>query len=117
MNDEPTTTKTFPTLAVCGVLSGRVLEEKGFSGIHEVMDHFYPGIMTMGVAAMGDAAADEVARQVPTAPRWKESDDWREYGARCLSILGPTLDLVGPHRVTTDDAGKAFAKFVEGIRR
>jgi hypothetical protein len=64
-----------------------------------------------------DAAADEVARQVPTAPRWKEGDDWREYGARCLSILGPTVDLVGPHRVTTDDAGKAFAKFVEGIRR
>lgn len=103
--------REFPTLAVMGVFTGRVLEEKGMGGIHEVMDHFYPGIMTIGVAAMQPTAALEVGRQIPNAPPWREGDDWRDYGTRALAALGPTCTIVGPHHVTEQQKTEAFAAF------
>ena len=108
MNNEPQTSKTFGTLAVLGVFTGRVLEEKGFAGIHEVMDHLYPGIMTLGIAAMAKQAAAEIGRQVPGAVPWTEGDDWRDYAAHAIETLGPALAILGPHRVTTEEADAAF---------
>jgi hypothetical protein len=116
MNNEPQTAKAFGTLAVMGVFTGRVLEEHGFGRIHEVMDHLYPGIMTMGVAAMAEQAAAEIGRQVPGALPWTEGDDWRDYGRRAVAALGPTLNIIGPHRVTTEEADAAFDAMGKRIR-
>ena len=59
------TTKAFDSLAVAGVYTGMVLEEGG--GIHEVMDHLYPGIMTLGTAVM------QPAWREPPRGRWRGS--------------------------------------------
>ena len=99
--DSPTiaTAKPMPTLGVLGVLTGIVLKDHGFSEIHEVMDHFYPGIMTIGVAMMGDTARREVLRQHPELaelpPCTKEN--FVQYAADALARFGETISLIGPH--------------------
>jgi len=48
------TARTFKTIAVLEVYGGLVLEDGGFGDVQDVMDHFWPGIMTLGCAAMGE---------------------------------------------------------------
>ncbi len=108
------TSKEFPTLAVMGVYTGFVLGKgpDGFAGIHEIMDHFYPGIMTIGVAAMSEDAADEVAFQRPEVKNVPgDPKDWEAYAAACLAALGPTLKLDGPLNTDEGTIRKAFADF------
>ena len=103
--------KAMPTLGVLGVYTGRVLKEHGFGEIHEVFDHFYPGIMTLGCAAMAEDAAAEVARQVPGCVPWKDDDDWQEYARRGLEAFGPTIELDGPL------ADPGDARVIENFKR
>lgn len=110
------TTKEFPTLAVMGVLTGIVLEERGFGGIHEVFDFFYPGIMTLGVAAMSPKAAAEVKRQLPEAPEMEEGEDYRVYAKRAIKALGKTVSLTGPHDVNDAEIGAAFDDMAARVR-
>ncbi len=89
--------KYFPTLAVLGAYSGICLD--GFSGIHEVFDHFYPGIMTLGVASMAKTGSKEILRQHPEISELPEctQKNWREYSRIALEKFGSTMGLEGPH--------------------
>ena len=89
--------KAFPTLAVLGVWSGVCLER--FSDIAEVMDHLYPGIMTMRQAMMQPQAAAIIAAQHPELSGLPDIAEvgWRDFVASPeVSALGPTLDVSGP---------------------
>jgi hypothetical protein len=108
---EDRTTKKFSTLAVLGAYSGRVLEDHGFASIHEVMDHFYPGIMTIGVAAMGKLAAIEIKRQVPAVEDFRDGEDWRAYAARGIETFGSTIELQGPLDPDPQTVKAAFDDF------
>lgn len=104
--------KQFSTLAVLGVATGIVLEDGGFSGIHEVMDHFYPGIMTLGCAAMSEQAAREVKRQIPhiSALGPCTSENWKEYAGRAVDVLGERLSIDGPVKAVHRGSLNAFLK-------
>lgn len=102
--------KSFKTVTVLGIYSGLVLEEGGFGGMHEVMDHFYPGIMTMGAAMMGERGAKEVVRQHPELvkvglPKGSPYEGkhsklgWKAWRDKALASLPPTLKLKGPLEV------------------
>lgn len=90
--------KEFDTLAVLGVYTGRVLEEGGMNGIHEVMDHFYPGIMTIGLAVMADRAKEEVLAQHPELAELPEctGESYKDFVIEALKKLPKTLPLEGP---------------------
>jgi hypothetical protein len=106
--------KAFPTLDVMGVYTGFVLNPKGFAGTHEVMDHFYPGIMTIGTAAMAPNASKEIARQIPeVATVSGDPAKWEEYGHDAVRLLGPTLELDGPLNPSTAEVSGAFESFME----
>ncbi len=109
-------TKAFSTLAVMGVSSGLLLEEGGFGKIHEVFDHFYPGIMTMGVAAMSSRAAAEVDRQVPNMVHPHPGEKWQTFAKRGLVVLGDTIELSGPIAVSDDEASQAFDEMGERVQ-
>jgi hypothetical protein len=89
--------KTFPTLAVVCAYTGFVLYENGFSGIHEVFDFFYPGIMTLGVAMMSDKIQPLLTANCPALSELKREDvevlGWQEFASRAIEKLGETLEL------------------------
>lgn len=96
--------KALPTLGVLGVYTGRVLSVGGFDQIHEVLDHFYPGIMTLGCAMALPTAQKEVLRQVPAVAEIPSPGNNAEWGAKvsayaalALEKFGPTIELEGPH--------------------
>jgi len=106
------TKKEFSTLAVMGVVTGHVLEEGGFGRIHEVFDHLYPGIMTIGVAAMAANAKAEILRQHPqlaTTPSVVEGK-WKYAAEQYVLTYGETLEVYGPVNVSNADIESAFAK-------
>lgn len=91
--------KDLPTLGVVGVFTGRLLkQEDGMAEIHQVMDHLYPGIMTLGIAAMQPAAAkylgDHVPklRELPACTRGNHADVARV----ALERFGETIRVEGP---------------------
>jgi hypothetical protein len=91
--------KPMPTLGVLGVYTGIVLKEHGASEIREVMDHFYPGIMTIGVAMMGQTARREILRQHPELAELPKctSANCEQYAADALARFGETILMLGPH--------------------
>ncbi len=99
------TTKPLPTLGVLGVYTGLVLKQGGFSEIHDVMDHLYPGIMTLGCAHMAGTARKEVLRQHPEFAELPECDsgNWEQFASDALAKFGPTIDVVGPHGTGNPD--------------
>ena len=91
--------REFPTLAVLGVYTGIVLEDGGFAGIHEVLDHLYPGITTIGCAVMAEQAQAELLRQHPEfadIPYIKTFSSCKGYTRDALARFGPTLSVIGP---------------------
>lgn len=102
--------KAMPTLGVVGVSTGYVLKEKGFGEIHEVMDHLYPGIMTMGCAAMMTTAADHLKAQIAELKDLPPcmGVNWRDVAAAALDKFGPTIEVDGPHDVNSETVAKAF---------
>jgi hypothetical protein len=88
-------TKTFSTAAVLGVYTGRILNSDGFAPIHEVMDFFFPGIMTLGCAHMLDVASAEVARQYPDVVDLGPCTEtnYQEYYGDALVKYGTTMAL------------------------
>ena len=89
--------KQLPTLGVLGLYTGICL--KSFSEIHKTLDHFYPGIMTLGVAAMGETARREILRQHPELAELPKctSANYKQYAADALTRFGEAIPLVGPH--------------------
>lgn len=111
-NTRKRTRKSFPTLAVMGAYTGYLLEEGKFGQIHEVMDHFYPGIMTIGVGAMQPNAAAEIKRQRPeVADVPGDPAKYREFAEASVAALGATMDLEGPIDVSKGEAEEAFRNF------
>lgn len=72
--------KTFPTSAVLATFSGRVLVN--FSEIHHLLDHLYPGIMTIGCAMVLPAARTTIERQHPGIDQISPPQDWSDAGQR-----------------------------------
>ena len=105
--------KQFPIAAIGGVLSGTCLEERGMAGIQSVMDHFYPGIMTIGCAAMQPAAAAEIRRQLPALAEWfgmfHHVKDYSAFVESTRREFGDTLPLDGPLEVSDSEVEAAFA--------
>ncbi len=107
--------KELPTIGVLGVYTGRTLGDgkggNGMAEIGEVMDHFYPGIMTLGMASMANTASREVLRQVPTVAELEQPADWRTgydvYREKAIEKFGPTISLDGPHGTGNPDMREA----------
>lgn len=99
------TQRELPTLGVLGIATGKVLEDGGFAKIHEALDHLYPGIMTIGCAAVAQTAAKEVMRQHPEISDLGEctSDNYVDYARRALDKFGPSIILDGPHGTGNPD--------------
>lgn len=97
--------KALPTLGVLGLYTGIYL--KSFSEIHETLDHFYPGIMTIDCAMMMPTGSKEVLRQVPAVAEIPQPTDWKagyaEYARLGLEKFGPTIELDGPHGTGNPD--------------
>lgn len=90
--------KLFGTLAVVGAWSGVVLEEGGMTGIHEVFDHLYPGIMTIGLMHMAKNGSKELLKQLPALAELPQinPNNYEEVGRLSLKKFGPTLEVDGP---------------------
>ena len=117
--------KSFKTVAVLGIYSGLVLEKGGFGEMHEVMDHFYPGIMTLGAAMMGERGAEEVVRQHPELVKvglpagspyvGKHSKlGWKAWRDKALTKLPPKLVLEGPLEVDHAEIRANLNKAIRG---
>jgi hypothetical protein len=91
-------TRQFGTVAVLGVVTGTVLEEGGFPNIHEVLDHLYPGIMTIDCGLMSKTASNEIVRQHPATGKYRGdvTGKWREMAQTGLEEFGPTIGVEGP---------------------
>jgi hypothetical protein len=97
--------KQMPTLGVLGVYTGIVLKQGGFGEIHEVMDHLYPGIMTLSAARMAKTASKEVGRQHPELADLGEcgSHNYEQYSASALKRFGESIPIEGPHGTGNPD--------------
>ena len=103
------TTLQMPTLGVLGVYTGRVLGQGGFSDIHAVLDHLYPGIMILGCALVAKTASREILRQHPEFGELPEctKETWSAYAEAALAKYGPTLSVTGPHGSGSPDIFEA----------
>ncbi len=106
--------KTFSTEAVFTVVTGIVLCDYGLAA--EVMDHLYPGIMTIGQAAMQGHASEAIQLQHPkmreflrTATPAKE--DWQAFNTEAKLHFGSELEIEGPLNPSNETISEAFAAF------
>jgi hypothetical protein len=114
--------KNFPVGDVLTVATGIMLANG--SDFHGVMDHFCPGIMSIGCAAMQQNAADEIMRQHPKVRefcrvnkqiRGETTEQWcRDFLSLAKVHFGDTLELLGPHDVPADVIQAAFDQFSHG---
>lgn len=111
------TTKSFPIFPVMGVVTGIVLEENGFLGIHELMDHFFPGIMTMGAAIMMPVAKEEILKQHPFLKDVAEctKDNYKKWVEEEMKKLPAFLDITGPIQVDPARRKKLSEDFLKGV--
>lgn len=102
-------TKPFPTADVMTVATGIKLADD--ADFHSVMDHLFPGIMTIVCAAMQPRAAQELKRQHPKISEIMRIESPKNYGA-FLSLatvcFGDTLAVSGPIEVSDDEVQAAF---------
>jgi hypothetical protein len=105
--------KTFRIVPVLGILTGRVLEEDGYSSIHELMDHFFPGIMTMGSVIMQPIARRAITEQYPFLKDISiPGEDWEGWLKKELPRLPGWLDLTGPIEVDPKERIELAANFL-----
>lgn len=92
-------TKAFQTLSVAEVYTGLCLQQP--SGFHEVMDHLYPGIMTLGTAMMQPTASKFLGESLPqlAALGKPTKDTWEAYAVQVVERLGATLDVTAEETV------------------
>jgi hypothetical protein len=110
-------TKVFPADVVLSAYSGRFVC-KDFGDVHELMDLFYPGIMTLGLAAMSTRAAAELRRQFPIlgdVPAFREP--WQEWKIAALAVLPPTFEVTGPHELPEGEIERAFDEMEELVKK
>ena len=85
--------KTLPALSVAEVITGVCLQQP--CGMHEVMDHLYPGIMTLGTAMMQPAASKYLGEQFPALVALGQPAEgkWEEYAAEIAENFPSTLEV------------------------
>jgi hypothetical protein len=108
-------TKDFDIEDVLTVVTGVVIRAP--SNFQEVMDVLFPGIFTIGCAAMQPTAAKELQRQHPkireflrTAPVPSKDtlDDFIQLARICF---GDKLSVTGPLNVKHSEIKEAFEEF------
>lgn len=104
--------KAFPTTDVLTVSTG-VMLRKG-ADFQAVMDHFFPGIFTLGCAAMQPKASREIYRQLPGlldfANKWGKvnADNCETFERAAIFTFGETVELDGPMNVNVQEINEAF---------
>lgn len=90
--------KAFPTIAVAGAYTGCLLEKGKFGDIHEVFDHFYPGIMTLGLASMSKTVSAHLAKVIPRMTELPDvtPENYQDVARLAVEMFGPTIELDGP---------------------
>jgi hypothetical protein len=94
-------TKAFPIENVLTVYTGFCMK-RGVGIAQDVFDHLYPGIMTLGSAAMQPKAADELKRQhpalaeLPSIPEGGGLPACERVIAAARAIFGDTIAVEGP---------------------
>lgn len=108
------TKKHFKTEAILTVTSGINLGD--FAWVHELMDFLFPGIMTIGVAAMSQIARTELLRQHPSLKDLPEitTRNWSQWLTKNMPLLPKTFEIEGPLNVPNKDVEKAFSDFAKG---
>lgn len=111
--------KSFDIEDVLTVVTG-VMLRKG-ADFQGVMDHLYPGIMTIGCAAMQPTAAEEIQRQHPKMREFCRVNEMHEGDDRigwCADFVqlarvsfGSTIQIDGPHEVSNARIQAAFDAF------
>lgn len=84
--------KKFKTLAVMGAYSG-ILLEKPFSDVHEVIDHFYPGITTHELPGVALIAKAKIEVQLPVVIPWIDGYHYIEYITTVIKAYGDYIEL------------------------
>lgn len=114
--------KAVSAAAIGGIVTGVVLETGGFGPIQDAMAHFWPGIMTVGCAAMADNAREEVLRQSPATAAYYEQhplgrgddeitvEQCDEWLAGFIAAVGESVNLEGPINVSRTEIATAFEK-------
>ena len=104
--------KLFPTAGILGAFTGVVLVDRGFNDIHDVLDHLFPGIMTLGCAAMQPHAAIEILRQHPSIVDLGPctSENYQEWYTDAIDKFGPTMEIDGPLEVSDIEISRAFER-------
>ena len=89
--------KSFATSAILATYSGRVLVD--FSEIQNLLDHLYPGIMTLGCAMVLPEARATIKRQHPgidqiSPPQdWSDAEQRADYLRRAEGVFGAFMLL------------------------
>jgi hypothetical protein len=115
-------TKAFPIENVLTVYTGFCMKQ-GVGMAQDVFDHLYPGIMTLGCAAMADTAAKELLRQHPTLAELPTMPDdggmpaVNRVVAAARKRFGDTLEVEGPHDVTETAISEAFDRFGKRVEK
>lgn len=110
-------TKRFDATTVLEVVTGRCLQENGMSNLHELMDHFYPGIMTIGCAVMLPVAKEEIVRQHPVLAEIDafNEDDFKMWLQHVLEVIPREFEITGPHDADMQDASRRYKEFFDGM--
>lgn len=106
--------KQFRTIDVLTVLTGIKLSQD--ADFHIVMDHFFPGIMTIGCAMMQPKAAavieDQLLEQDLSTPNFKcTSGNYKEWLNSALEVLPEFIEIEGPFGISEEEIEEAFSKF------
>ncbi len=108
------TERIFGIDAVLSVVTGVLMAEKGFNAVHEIMDLFFPGVMTLGTAAMLPEAQDYIFKKYPFLKDLPPvgSDNWEGWLAERKKELPLQLTLAGPLDVPESVINKRFEEML-----
>lgn len=113
------TKKSFRITPIMGVVSGIVLEDGGWVDMQEVMNHFFPGIMTMGAVVMSPVAKEAILEQHPflASVPLPTPATYKQWVQEEMSKLPAYLDLEGPLKVDETRRKKLAEEFLKEVRR
>lgn len=101
----------FSTARVMTVYTGYCMG-RGIGIAQDVFDHLYPGIMTLGCAAIQPKAALELERQFPQLrnikPVVEGSTDYLRFLNDATAMFGAEMDVIGSVTVTDAEIREAF---------
>lgn len=102
--------KTFKAIVLLQAATGRVLPPGTMSDVHEFFDHLYPGIMTLGLAAMTPYTQQHVVKEFPILgelPKFTD-ENWPHTTVEALEMLPESFEVEGPLAISEGTADQAF---------